>query len=150
MRALIQRVREAKVLIEDEIYSEIGVGLLVLVAYEGRDTLEDIKWMMEKIVKQRIFSDDMGKMNLSVQDIGGSVMLVSQFTLFASTKKGNRPSFIASAPPEQAELLYEQTLSYTSTLVPDKVASGKFGAHMEVALTNDGPVTIWMDTHNKE
>ncbi len=150
MRAVIQRVSHCSLSIGEELYSEIEHGLLVLLGYEEADTQEDIKWLMDKISKQRIFSDDEGKMNLSIEDVRGSLMLVSQFTLYASTKKGNRPSYLRSASPSLAEKLYNQTLAYTKLLLPQKVQQGKFGADMQITFTNDGPVTLFMDTKNKE
>ncbi|MBI5915258.1 MAG: D-tyrosyl-tRNA(Tyr) deacylase [Bacteroidetes bacterium] len=150
MRAVIQRVSQASVTIEGQIKSEIGPGLLILLGVEDADNQEDIDWLCKKISQLRIFGDENGLMNLSVQDIGGGLMVVSQFTLHASTKKGNRPSFIRAARPETAIPLYEkfvETLRETSGLL---VGTGEFGADMKVALINDGPVTIVMDSKTKE
>lgn len=149
MRLLIQRVSEASVTIDGVIHGAIERGLLLFLGIEQDDTQEDIDWLVRKVIQMRIFSDAEGKMNLSLQDIGGSVLVVSQFTLHASTKKGNRPSYIKAARPEVAIPLYEAFLeSIRSTGI--KLATGEFGAGMEVALINDGPVTIWIDSKNKE
>ncbi len=150
MRAVIQRVSHASVTIEGVVKSQIGPGLLILLGVEDADAAEDIDWLTKKIAQLRIFGDENGLMNLSVQDIGGQVIVVSQFTLHASTKKGNRPSFIRAARPEVAIPLYEkfvESLRETSGL---EVLTGEFGADMKVALLNDGPVTIVMDTKVKE
>lgn len=150
MRAVIQRVSQATVTIDGEIKSQIGPGLLILLGIEDADTHEDIDWLTKKIAQLRIFGDENGLMNLSVQDIGGQMIVVSQFTLHASTKKGNRPSFIRAAKPEVAIPIYEKfvlALRETSGL---EVGTGEFGADMKVALVNDGPVTIVMDTKAKE
>ncbi len=150
MRTVIQRVSSASVTIEGQEKSGIGWGLLILLGIEQDDNEEDIQWLCKKIAALRIFSDEAGLMNLSVQDIKGSMIVVSQFTLFASTKKGNRPSFIRSAKPDYAIPLYEQfveTLRKESGLT---VLTGEFGADMKVALLNDGPVTILMDSKNRE
>lgn len=150
MRALIQRVREAKVTIEAETYSQIGTGLLVLLGIESADTEEDILWLAGKISKMRIFGDGAGQMNLSLSDINGEMLVVSQFTLHANTKKGNRPSFIRAARPEHAVPLYEKFISEMEMEIGKPVSTGKFGASMQVSLTNDGPVTIWIDSRNRE
>ena len=150
MRALIQRVREAKVTIEAETYSQIGTGLLVLLGIESADTEEDILWLTGKISKMRIFGDGAGQMNLSLSDINGEMLVVSQFTLHANTKKGNRPSFIRAARPEHAVPLYEKFISEMEMVIGKPVSTGKFGASMQVSLTNDGPVTIWIDSRNRE
>lgn len=150
MRAVIQRVSSASVTIGGEVKSSIGAGLLVLLGVEDADGQEDIDWLCKKITQLRIFGDEAGLMNRSLQDIGGEMIVVSQFTLHASTKKGNRPSFIRAAKPEVAIPLYEkfvETLRETSGL---QVGTGEFGADMKVALLNDGPVTIVMDTKVKE
>lgn len=148
MRAIIQRVSEAKVNIEGETEGEIGPGLLVLLGIEGEDNQEDIDYLVRKISKMRIFEDDEGKMNLSVQDVGGSVLSISQFTLHADTKKGNRPSFIKAAKPDISEPLYEKfNQGLKDTGLP--VATGEFGADMQIHLVNDGPVTILIDSKNK-
>jgi D-tyrosyl-tRNA(Tyr) deacylase len=150
MRVVLQRVREANVVVDGLVTGAIGVGLLILLGIEDEDGPEDIEWLVKKINQLRIFNDHDGKMNLSIQDVNGSFLVVSQFTLFASTKKGNRPSYIRSAKPEKADILYE---TFKKTLAEEShkpVASGIFGADMKVFLVNDGPVTIWMDTKNKE
>ena len=148
MRALIQRSKQASVTIAGEITGSISHGLVVLLGVEHEDTVEDADWLAGKIAQMRIFSDAEGKMNLGVKDVGGSVLVVSQFTLHASTKKGNRPGFTRAARPEQAIPLYEHFMTVLATEVP--VKRGVFGADMQVALINDGPVTIWMDSRAKE
>lgn len=146
MRAIIQRVSHANVAIEDRISGEIGAGLLVLLGVSREDTEQDIEYLVRKITRLRVFNDQAGKMNLSVQDIGGGILVVSQFTLFADTQKGNRPSFIRSAPPEIAIPLYENFLIALQQAFEGKVATGEFGAAMRVSLLNDGPVTISIDS----
>ncbi len=150
MRVLLQRVSEAAVQIEGEIVGEIQQGILILVGIEHEDSNEDAEWLIQKIVHLRIFSDEDEKMNLSIADIGGRFLVVSQFTLHASTKKGNRPSYIKAARPEQAIPLYNYFVSELGEISKTKVETGKFGADMKVRLINDGPVTIWMDSKNKE
>ncbi len=150
MRAVIQRVSKASVTIDGKIKSEIQSGLLVLLGIEETDTEKDIDWLVKKIIQLRIFSDAVGKVNLSVQDINGDILVVSQFTLFASTKKGNRPSFLRAAKPDIAVPLYEQFLSVMKTNFGKEIYSGEFGADMKVALVNDGPVTIIIDSQNME
>lgn len=150
MRAVIQRVSEASVAIHGATKGSIQTGLLVLLGIEESDTAEDVVWLSGKIVRLRIFSDPAGLMNLSVQEVGGGILVISQFTLFVSTKKGNRPSFIRSAKPEIAIPLYEQFLSQVSTDLGRPVQSGDFGADMQVSLVNDGPVTIIIDTKARE
>jgi len=150
MRAVIQRVASASVTIDEAISSEIGQGLLVLLGVETADTTEDADWLCKKIAQLRIFSDEQGLMNKDLREVDGSVLVVSQFTLHAAYKKGNRPSFIAAARPEQAIPLYEHFVKTLSNLIGKPVATGTFGADMKVALVNDGPVTIVMDTKNKE
>jgi D-aminoacyl-tRNA deacylase len=150
MRTLIQRVSQAAVTIDGLATSAIGQGLLILLGIEADDGPEDIGWLCKKIAALRIFSDTAGLMNLSVQDIGGQLLVVSQFTLFASTRKGNRPSFIRSARPEMAIPLYEQFIRELALTSGCVVASGVFGADMKVSLVNDGPVTIWMDSKSRE
>jgi D-aminoacyl-tRNA deacylase len=150
MRAVVQRVSSASLVIDGEIYSEIQNGFLVLLGIEETDTEEDLLWLVPKIVNMRIFGDDEGKMNLSLLDVSGELMIVSQFTLFASTKKGNRPSFIQSAKPDKAIPLYLQFVKETKKIFSNKVATGKFGADMKITLLNDGPVTILIDSKNKE
>lgn len=150
MRFVIQRVSEASVKIDETIYSEIEKGFLVLVGVEESDIKEDAEWLCQKLIGMRIFSDADDKMNLSLQDIKGDVLLVSQFTLFASTKKGNRPSFIKSAKPDIAIPLYEYCIQQLSQLLNKPIKTGQFGADMKVSLVNDGPVTILIDSKNRE
>ena len=150
MRAIIQRVSEAKVTIGERIKGAIADGLLVLVAVEEADTTEDIEWLSGKIVRLRVFNDDNGAMNRSVQESNGGILLVSQFTLFASTRKGNRPSYIRSAKPEIAIPLYEQFIARLAAEFGKQIQTGQFGADMKVALVNDGPVTILFDTKTRE
>ncbi|MCG2418502.1 D-tyrosyl-tRNA(Tyr) deacylase [Aequorivita sp. F47161] len=150
MRVLIQRVKKASVSIEGEIFSEIKQGLLILLGIEAEDTQEDINWLTGKIARLRIFSNENDAMNLSVQDINGDCLVVSQFTLHANTKKGNRPSFINAAKPEIAIPRYEEFVLQLESQTNSKVKTGSFGAMMDVALINDGPVTIWMDSKRRE
>jgi D-tyrosyl-tRNA(Tyr) deacylase len=150
MKAVIQRVSKASVSIGGEVRSEIGKGLLILLGIEEADTDQDIEWLAGKITRLRIFNDGEGVMNLSVKDTGGDAIVVSQFTLHASTKKGNRPSYIKAARPETAIPLYEKFVKQLEILLEKAVGTGEFGAMMEVALVNDGPVTIIIDTKNKE
>ena len=150
MRAVIQRVTQANVVINDSIRSAIAKGLLVLVGIEDTDTTEDIIWLSSKIVNLRIFGDADGVMNESVKDKGGEILVVSQFTLHASTKKGNRPSYIKASKPPVAIPLYEQFVQQLQTDLGKPVGTGEFGADMKVSLLNDGPVTIIIDTKNKE
>ena len=146
MRIVIQRVREASVKVNREIVGEIQQGLLVLLGIEHVDSQLDADYLIQKLIHLRIFSDDYGKMNLSVSDISGGLLIVSQFTLFAETKKGNRPSFIRSAPPEKAIPLYDYFLSQLNKSFSAKIENGVFGANMQVELINDGPVTIILDS----
>ena len=150
MRAVIQRVSQACVTVAGRVTGSIQTGLLVLLAVEDADTAEDIEWLSSKIVRLRIFNDDSGVMNRSVQETGGDILLVSQFTLFASTKKGNRPSYIRSARPEVAVPLYEQFRARLAQDLGKSVQTGEFGAHMDVSLINDGPVTIIIDSKLRE
>ena len=150
MRVLIQRTKHASVTIEGRCKSAIKQGLLVLVGIEDSDGKEDIEWLCKKIVTLRIFDDENGVMNRSVLDIEGEILVVSQFTLHASTKKGNRPSYIRASKPEIAIPLYEAFCKELSLSLGKEVGTGEFGADMKVELLNDGPVTIWMDTKNKE
>ena len=150
MRAVVQRVSEASVSIAGEVRDRIGPGLLVLLGIEPADGPADIGWLSGKLSRLRIFNDDAGLMNRSVQDVGGDVLVVSQFTLHASTKKGNRPSFIAAARPEVAIPLYEAFLARLEQDLGRHVARGEFGANMQVALVNDGPVTLFIDTQHRE
>lgn len=150
MRVVLQRVASASVTVEDKIVGEIQKGILVLVGIEDADTQEDIDWLVTKIAQLRIFGDDNGVMNLSVEEVNGDVLVVSQFTLHAATKKGNRPSYIKAARPEVAIPMYEKFVSTLENKLGKKVPTGIFGADMKVALLNDGPVTIIMDSKNKE
>ncbi len=150
MRVVIQRVRNASVTIENKLTSSIGPGLLILVGIEEADTEENALWLAQKIAAMRIFSDHEGKMNLDVVQAGGELLVVSQFTLHAQTKKGNRPSFIRAARPEKAIPFYEYFIAQLETTSGRPVRTGTFGAMMDVALINDGPVTIWMDSAQKE
>jgi len=149
MRAVIQRVSEASVSVSGVVCGQINQGLMILIGVEESDDQEDVSWLTQKIAALRIFTDAEGKMNESVQDIKGEVLVVSQFTLHASTKKGTRPSFIRAARPEHAIPLYETFVAAMSERLGSPVATGEFGADMQVRLTNDGPVTIWIDTKNK-
>lgn len=150
MKLVIQRVAHASVSIEGKIHSSIGHGLLVLIGIEEKDSSDDVKWLVSKVAGMRIFGDNEGKMNLSVKDTGGECLLISQFTLHANTDKGNRPSFIRAARPEQAIPLYNLFISELSINLPQKVHSGIFGADMKVSLLNDGPVTIVMDSRDEK
>ena len=150
MRVVIQKVTQASVSIENQTVASIDKGLLVLVGIEDGDTNEDIAWLSSKIVNLRVFDDDNGVMNLSVKEVDGEVLIVSQFTLHASTKKGNRPSYIKAARPEVAIPIYEAFIKQVETLLGKRVPTGQFGAMMQVSLWNDGPVTILIDTKNKE
>lgn len=150
MRAVVQRVSEASVTIDGEKTADIKTGLLILAGIEAADTQEDIEWLAAKIAKLRIFDDADGVMNLSVQDVKGDVIVVSQFTLHAATKKGNRPSYIKAAGPDLAIPLYEAFVKQMEKELDKPVQTGRFGADMKVALLNDGPVTILIDTKNKE
>lgn len=150
MRVIIQRVSEASVTIEGHIKSAIGRGLLVLAGFEEADTIEDLEWLAARLVNLRIFTDENDLMNLSVKDTQGDIIVVSQFTLFAQTKKGNRPSFIRAAKPDVAIPLYEKFVFLVSKELGKSVGTGEFGADMKVALINDGPVTISIDSRNKE
>ena len=150
MKAIIQRVSESSVTINAKIVAQIQKGLLVLIGFEDSDTQEDILWLTSKIANLRIFGDENDVMNLSLKDVEGDMIIVSQFTLHASTKKGNRPSYIKAAKPEIAIPLYEAFIVQIETELGKKVQTGQFGADMKVALVNDGPVTIVIDTKNKE
>lgn len=150
MRIVIQRVSEASVEVEQEIVGKINSGLLVLIGIEDEDTEEDIDWLLGKMLQMRIFSDAEGKMNESLLDQKGEVLLISQFTLHASTKKGNRPGFTKAARPEKAIPLYTSFLQKVENQIPGKVQKGVFGAEMKVRLLNDGPVTIIVDSKNRE
>lgn len=150
MRIVVQRVSRASVEVEKNVTGHIGKGLLVLVGIEEADNKEDVEWIAGKIVQLRIFPDKQGVMNKSCIETGGEILLVSQFTLHAMTKKGNRPSYIRAARPETAIPLYEQLIQSLTFLLGKSIATGVFGADMQVSLINDGPVTIWMDSKNKE
>lgn len=150
MRVVIQRVSRASVSVEGTEKAGIGWGFVILVGIEHDDAVEDAEWLCKKIAALRVFSDEAGLMNRSVQDIRGELLVISQFTLHASTKKGNRPSFIRAARPEQAVPLYEEFVRLLGRESGCSVYTGSFGADMKVALVNDGPVTIWMDSKNKE
>jgi len=150
MKVVLQRVASASVTVEDKIVGEIQKGIVVLVGIEDADSQEDIDWLVTKITQLRIFGDDNGVMNLSVEEVNGEVLVVSQFTLHAATKKGNRPSYIKAARPEIAIPIYEKFVNTLENKLGKKVPTGIFGADMKVALLNDGPVTIIMDSKNKE
>jgi len=150
MRLVVQRVLKTHLKINNEVYSQIGPGLLVLLGIEEADSMEDIDWLASKISTLRIFGDEEGKLNLDVNQISGEVMVVSQFTLFASTKKGNRPSFLRSAKPDIAIPLYENFIKKLGALITKPVQTGQFGADMKVELVNDGPVTIIIDSKSRE
>lgn len=150
MKAVIQRVSRAGVTIDNKVKAEIKTGLLVLVGIENADADEDMEWLSNKIVNLRIFDDENKVPNISVKDIGGDILLVSQFTLHASTKKGNRPSYIKASKPDNAIQLYEKMIKQLETDLGKRIYTGEFGADMKVSLLNDGPVTIIIDTKNKE
>lgn len=150
MRAVIQRVSRAHCSADNKITGQIENGLLILIGIEEEDTIEDMKWMAQKFINLRIFNDENGLMNKSVQDIAGNILFISQFTLFAQTKKGNRPSFIRAAKPNKAQPMYIEMADYLSTLLHKKIQLGIFGADMKIDLLNDGPVTIIMNTQDKE
>ena len=150
MRALIQRVSKSEVLIDKEESRSIGQGYLILLGIENTDAQEDVNWLAAKISKLRLFDDDEGIMNNSILDINGDIMIISQFTLHAKTKKGNRPSYIHAAKPNISIPLYEAFKKQMAKELGKPIVSGEFGAHMDVSLTNDGPVSIWIDTKNKE
>ncbi|MCG8451078.1 MAG: D-aminoacyl-tRNA deacylase [Pirellulales bacterium] len=145
MRACIQRVSEAQVVVEGETTGEIGAGLLVLLGVTAADTHDDLTWLADKIIHLRIFPDHQGKMNRSLVDVGGAMLVVSQFTLYGDCRKGRRPSFVSAAPPEQAERMYHEFVEYVRGQSV-ATAMGRFRADMQVTLTNDGPVTIWIDS----
>lgn len=150
MRVLIQRVNHASVEIEQQVKSSIGKGLLIFLGVEEQDNGQDVEWLRGKISKLRIFEDDQGQMNRSVIDVGGEVMVISQFTLHAKTKKGTRPSYSRAAPPEKAQSLYEEFARQMGEETGRPAATGEFGAYMKVNLENDGPVTIMIDSRNKD
>ena len=150
MRAVIQRVLEASVKVNNEITGQIGLGFLVLLGIETEDEPEDLKWLAQKIANLRVFNDENAQMNKSLSDVEGKILLISQFTLFAQTKKGNRPGFTRAAKPDKAVPLYEQMIEELGKLTGTKVETGIFGADMQVSLINDGPITILIDTKNRE
>lgn len=150
MRVVIQRVKRASVVISGREYSRIGTGMLILLGIEDADTQEDISWLVQKIAKLRIFDDPQGVMNLDIGQIGGEAMVVSQFTLYASTRKGNRPSYIRAAKEEFSRPMYEKFVEELDSTLGRDIATGEFGAMMDVELVNDGPVTIFIDSRNKE
>ncbi|MDB4924833.1 D-aminoacyl-tRNA deacylase [Mucilaginibacter sp.] len=150
MRAVLQRVSQASCKVDGNITGQIGTGFLVLLGIEDADTEDDLQWLAQKITGMRIFSDENGLMNKALADVDGNILLISQFTLFAQTKKGNRPSFIKAAKPDKAIPLYEQMAKTLDALTGKKTAAGIFGADMKVSLTNDGPVTIIMDTKDRD
>ena len=150
MRILIQRVKNCSVTIDEEVRSSIGAGMLILVGIEDSDSLEDVEWLAGKAAKMRIFNDEAGVMNKSVTEVDGEVMIVSQFTLHATVKKGNRPSYIRAAKPEISVPLYEEFIKAVERETGKKAGTGLFVADMKVALFNDGPVTIWIDSKNRE
>ncbi len=150
MRAVIQRISEAACRVDGEITGQIGIGLLVLLGIEDADTDDDLQWLAQKICSLRIFGDENGLMNKALADVNGNILLISQFTLFAQTKKGNRPSFIRAARPEKAIPLYEKMIEKLEAITGQRVATGIFGADMKISLINDGPVTIVIDTKFRE
>ena len=150
MRLVVQRVLSSSVRVDNQVVGEIGKGLMLLVGFESADTIEDLEWAAKKVSQLRIFDDENSVMNLSVNQIGGEVLVVSQFTLFASTKKGNRPSYIFAATPDIAVPLYEEFKKILAQYIDNGVKCGIFGADMKVSLVNDGPVTIIIDTKNKQ
>ncbi len=150
MRALVQRVSESRVKVGNRVIAEIGPGMLILLGIEHSDTPNDIEWLTRKIGQLRIFPDDENRMNRSITDINGHILLISQFTLYASTKKGNRPSFIKAAKPEQAIPLYNEMIRSLAAAIGREISVGQFGADMKVQLTNDGPVTILIDSKYRE
>ena len=150
MRALLQRVSEASVVISNQPVAAIAHGFLILIGIEAEDGKDDLEWLAKKITQLRIFSDNEDKMNLDIKDVNGEIIVVSQFTLHAKTKKGNRPSYIKAARPEVAIPLYEDFKKQLSQTLGKEIQSGEFGADMKVSLTNEGPVTIWLDSKNKE
>ena len=150
MRVVVQKVKNASIKVNNQLVGEINNGLVVLVGYESSDNSEDISWMVQKIIKMRIFDDSENRMNFSVLDVNGEILLISQFTLHASLKKGNRPSYIKAADSKKAKLMYDLTISEFETVLKRKISTGKFGADMDVSLVNNGPVTITIDSKKKE
>ena len=150
MRVVVQKVKNASVKVNNRLVGEIKNGLVVLAGYESSDNSEDISWMVQKIIIMRIFDDSENKLNFSILDVNGEILLISQFTLHASVKKGNRPSYIKATDSKKAKQMYDQTIREFETLLKRKISTGKFGANMEVSLVNNGPVTITIDTKKKE
>ena len=150
MRVVVQRVSQSNVKVSGEVIGEIKEGLMVLVSFVDEDNDTDLDWMTKKIINLRIFNDDEGKMNRSVQDIGGDILLISQFTLHGSTKKGNRPSFIKAAKPDFANVMYERFIKVLEQSLGKEIQTGEFGGYMKVSLINDGPTTIIIDSKDKE
>ena len=150
MRVVVQKVKNASVKVNNQLVGEINNGLMVLAGYEPSDSKEDISWMVQKIIKMRIFDDSENRLNFSLLDVNGEILLISQFTLHASVKKGNRPSYIKAADSQKAKLMYDLTISEFETVLKRKISTGKFGANMEVSLVNNGPVTIIIDSKKKE
>ena len=150
MRVVVQRVSQSNVKVSGEVIGEIKEGLMVLVSFVDEDNDTDLNWMTKKIINLRIFNDDEGKMNRSVQDVGGDILLISQFTLHGSTKKGNRPSFIKAAKPDFANVMYERFIKVLEQSLGKEIQTGEFGGDMKVSLINDGPTTIIIDSRNKE
>jgi D-tyrosyl-tRNA(Tyr) deacylase len=150
MRAVIQRVTQASCTVDNELTGKIDTGFLVLLGIEDADTDEDLQWLAQKITGLRVFGDENGLMNKGLADVDGDILLISQFTLFAQTKKGNRPSFLRAAKPDKAIPMYEQMIDTLNKLTGKKIATGIFGADMKISLVNDGPVTIVMDTKDKD
>ena len=150
MRVVVQRVSQSKVKVSGEVIGEIKEGLMVLVSFVDEDNDTDLGWMTKKIINLRIFNDDEGKMNRSVQDVGGDILLISQFTLHGSTKKGNRPSFIKAAKPDFANFMYERFIKVLEQSLGKEIQTGEFGGDMKVSLVNDGPTTIIIDSKDKE
>lgn len=150
MRIVLQRVSEARVKIANKLSGEINQGFVILIGVEDDDTIEDVKWLASKVSKLRVFDDGEGKMNLNIQEVNGNILVISQFTLHAKTKKGNRPSYIKAGEPEYAKQLYEYFIDELIQIMDLPIQSGIFGANMQVELINDGPVTLYIDTKNKE
>lgn len=150
MRTIIQRVSKAEVAVNQKVIGKIDHGFMLLLGVEEEDTMADVGWLAEKVCKLRIFSDTEGKMNLDIKDVSGNILVISQFTLHAKTKKGNRPSYIRAAKPDHAQNLYEKFIDALFLQLDQPIQSGKFGAHMAITQTNDGPVTLFIDTKNKE
>ena len=150
MRVVVQKVKNASVKVNNQLVGEIKNGLVVLAGYESSDNMEDISWMVQKIIKMRIFEDSENRLNFSVLDVNGEILLISQFTLHASVKKGNRPSYIKAAESKKAKQMYDQTINQFETFLKRKISTGEFGANMEVSLVNNGPVTIIIDSKKKE